>query len=47
MKKTDSPSFAAGYESVQEPEINGDAPDKRAGILDPCGNTWWIAIQVK
>ncbi|MBS2968437.1 VOC family protein [Metabacillus sp. KIGAM252] len=37
----------AGYESVQEPEIHGDEPDKRAGILDPCGNTWWIATQVK
>jgi len=35
----------AGGLSVQEPEQKDDA-DRRAGVKDPAGNTWWIATQV-
>lgn len=35
----------AGGESVQEPQQKED-PDRRAGVKDPAGNTWWIATQV-
>ena len=35
----------AGGISVQEPVQKGD-PDRRAGVKDPAGNTWWIATQV-
>jgi PhnB protein len=38
-------ALAAGGESVQEPAQRGDA-DKRGGVKDPAGNTWWIATQV-
>ena len=35
----------AGGISVQEP-VQKDDPDRRAGVKDPAGNTWWIATQV-
>ena len=35
----------AGGTSVQAPEQKGD-PDRRTGVTDPAGNTWWIATQV-
>ncbi len=35
-------ALAYGATSVQAPETKGDA-DKRGGIIDPSGNTWWIA----
>ena len=35
----------AGGVSVQAPAQKGD-PDKRGGVQDPGGNTWWIATQV-
>jgi PhnB protein len=38
-------ALAAGGVSVQEPEQQGD-PDRRGGVKDPAGNTWWIASQV-
>lgn len=38
-------ALAAGGLSVQEP-IQKDDPDRRAGVKDPAGNTWWIATQV-
>jgi len=34
-----------GAESVQEPTQRGD-PDRRSGVKDPVGNTWWISTQV-
>ncbi len=37
-------ALAAGGESVQEPKK--DDPDRRAGVKDPTGNTWWIATQL-
>lgn len=38
-------ALAAGAESVQVPEQKGDA-DKRGGVKDAGGTTWWIATQV-
>lgn len=39
-------ALAAGGVSVGEPEQKEDAPDRRGGVRDPGGNTWWIATQV-
>ena len=38
-------ALAAGGVSVQEPQQQGD-PDRRGGVKDPTGNTWWIATQL-
>lgn len=38
-------ALAAGGTAVQEPMQKGD-PDRRGGVMDPGGNTWWIATQV-
>jgi PhnB protein len=32
--------------SVQAPERKEGDPDRRGGVKDPGGNTWWIATQV-
>jgi PhnB protein len=40
-------ALEAGGISVQEPLRKGDDPDRRGGVKDPGGNTWWIATQVK
>jgi uncharacterized glyoxalase superfamily protein PhnB len=37
-------ALAAGAESVQAP-VKKDDPDKRGGVKDPGGVTWWIATQ--
>ena len=39
-------ALKAGGMSVQEPEVKAEEFDKRGGIKDPSGNTWWIATQV-
>lgn len=39
-------ALAAGGASVQEPQQKDD-PDRRGGVKDPAGNTWWIATQVE
>lgn len=39
-------ALAAGATSVQEPRKKDDA-DKRGGVRDPGGTTWWIATQVE
>ena len=36
----------AGGVSVQEPQQREGDPDRRGGVKDPAGNTWWIATQV-
>jgi uncharacterized glyoxalase superfamily protein PhnB len=36
----------AGGVSVQEPEQKEGDSDRRGGVKDPGGNTWWIATQV-
>ncbi|MFN6979586.1 MAG: VOC family protein [Gemmobacter sp.] len=38
-------ALAAGAVSVQQPVQKGDA-DKRGGVRDAGGTTWWIATQV-
>lgn len=38
-------ALAAGAESVQEPVQKDDA-DKRGGVKDAGGTTWWIATKV-
>ncbi len=39
-------ALEVGGVSVQEPEQRNGDPDRRAGVKDPGGNTWWIATQV-
>jgi PhnB protein len=39
-------ALRAGGVSVQAPERKGDDPDRRGGVRDPAGNTWWIATPV-
>ena len=38
-------ALAAGAESVQEP-VRKDDEDRRGGVKDPGGTTWWIATRV-
>lgn len=38
-------ALAAGGVSVQAPQQKDDA-DRRGGVKDPAGNTWWIATEV-
>ena len=38
-------ALEAGGESVQAPSQGAD-PDRRGGVKDPGGNTWWISTQV-
>ena len=38
-------ALAAGGTSVQEPAKKQD-PDKRGGVKDPGGTTWWIATKI-
>ena len=38
-------ALAAGGVSVQEPSQKQGDPDRRGGVKDPGGNTWWIATQ--
>lgn len=40
-------ALAAGGVSVQEPSRKEGDPDRRGGVKDPGGNTWWIATQVE
>jgi uncharacterized glyoxalase superfamily protein PhnB len=42
---TYSTAVRHGAESVQEPTRRGDDPDRRGGVLDQGGNTWWIGTQ--
>lgn len=39
-------ALAAGGVSVQAPSQREGDPDRRSGVKDPAGNTWWIASQV-
>ena len=36
----------AGGVSVQPPQQKGQDPDRRGGVKDLAGNTWWIATQL-
>jgi uncharacterized glyoxalase superfamily protein PhnB len=39
-------ALAAGGVSVQEPKQQSGDPDRRGGVTDPGGTTWWISTQV-
>ena len=39
-------ALEAGGVSVQEPNQREGDPDRRGGVKDPAGNTWWIATQI-
>ncbi len=39
-------AIKAGAESVQEPSIKEGDPDRRGGVKDPSGNTWWMSTQL-
>lgn len=40
-------ALAVGGVAVEEPRRRGEDPDRRGGVRDPAGNTWWIATQVE
>jgi PhnB protein len=40
-------ALQAGGLSVQPPQRKGQDPDRRGGVKDPAGNTWWIATEVE
>jgi len=39
-------ALEAGGASVQAPQQKEGDPDRRGGVKDPAGNTWWISSQV-
>jgi PhnB protein len=39
-------ALEAGGVAVQPPERKGLDPDRRGGVKDPAGYTWWIATQI-
>jgi PhnB protein len=39
-------AIRAGGVAVQAPERKRDDPDRRGGVKDPGGNTWWISTQL-
>lgn len=40
-------ALEAGGVSVREPTRSEGDPDKRGGVKDPAGNTWWVSTQVQ
>lgn len=40
-------ALAAGGVSVQQPTRREGDPDRRGGVQDPAGNTWWISTQMQ
>jgi PhnB protein len=39
-------ALEAGGISVQAPERRGQEPNRRGGVKDSAGNTWWISTQM-
>jgi uncharacterized glyoxalase superfamily protein PhnB len=39
-------ALAAGGTPVQEPTQREGDPDRRGGVKDPAGNTWWFGTQL-
>lgn len=39
-------ALAAGADPLEAPGREEGDPDRRAGVRDPCGNTWWLATAV-
>lgn len=46
VERTYRRALDAGGVSVQAPMQKPGDPDKRGGVQDPGGNTWWISTQV-
>jgi len=46
VDKTYEKALKAGGVAVQQPVRKEQDSDKRGGVKDPAGNTWWIATQV-
>jgi PhnB protein len=40
-------AIEAGGEAVQAPVQKPGDPDRRGGVKDPAGNTWWISTQIE
>jgi uncharacterized glyoxalase superfamily protein PhnB len=40
-------ALAAGAVSVQAPAQQAGDPERRGGVRDPAGNSWWMAMQVE
>jgi uncharacterized glyoxalase superfamily protein PhnB len=38
-------ALAAGGVAVQSPRQSAGDPDRRGGVKDPAGNTWWLSTQ--
>lgn len=38
-------ALEAGGHPIEEPKRREGDPDRRGGVKDPAGNTWWIATQ--
>ena len=47
MDATYEKALAAGGTSVEAPKRREGDPDRRGGVKDPAGNTWWIATMVE
>ena len=39
-------AVAVGGRPVEPPHQNQGDPDRRAGVMDPSGNTWWISTRM-
>jgi PhnB protein len=40
-------ALEAGGEAVQAPVQKPGDPDRRGGVKDPAGSTWWISTQME
>ena len=40
-------ALAVGGVAVEEPKQRPGDPDRRGGVKDPGGNTWWVSTQVE
>lgn len=45
VDKTYARALENGGEAVQEPQQKDGDPDRRGGVKDPGGNTWWFSTQ--
>lgn len=45
VNKTYRRALAAGGRSIMEPVVPEGENDKRGGVTDPAGNTWWISTR--
>ena len=39
-------ALEAGGTSAKPPTLDEDAAERRAGVMDPAGNTWYMATQL-